>query len=293
MREMRLLELLNFGQTELQHAGVAEHELDARLLLEYCTGKNRTEVFLDGGVEVSQAIIEGYLHLLDRRKNREPLAYILGEREFWSLPFLVNSDVLIPRPETEFLLERVLALTDRENLQKGGILDLCCGSGIIATVLAIETGKTIIASDISYQALQMTKRNARRHTVDSLVLPVQGNLFAPFSEVGIFSLIVTNPPYVSSYDVANSLEPEVARFEPHLALDGGAGGLELIRQICDALPTVLCPGGECFIEIGADQGALIKRLFSQDIVGKTRFQQVEILVDYAGRDRVVHARLDQ
>ena len=290
---MHLLELLNLGQTELQLAGVAEHELDARLLLEYCTGKNRTEVFLDGGVEVSQEIIESYLRLLERRKNREPLAYIFGEWEFWSLSFQVNSDVLIPRPETEFLLDRVLTLTDRENLQKGCILDLCCGSGIIATVLAIETGKTIIASDLSYKALQMTMRNSRRHQVNSQVLPVQGNLLAPFSEAGILSLIVTNPPYICSHDVTNSLQPEVAGFEPHLALDGGVEGLEMIRQIRDALPMALCPGGECFIEIGADQGALTEKLFSQDIVGKIGFQQVEILVDYAGRDRVVHVRLDQ
>ena len=290
---MRLFELHNLGQTELQLAGVAEHELDARLLLEYCTGKNRAEVFLDGGLVVSPDIIGRYLRLLERRKNREPLAYILGEQEFWSLPFLVNSDVLIPRPETEFLLDRVLTLSDRENLQKGKILDLCCGSGIIATVLAKETGRTIIASDISYKALQMTRRNSRRHSVDSLVVPVQGNLLAPFRKAGAFSLIVTNPPYVCSFDVANSLQPEVAGFEPHLALDGGPGGLELIRRIRDALPMVLCPGGECFIEIGADQGAQTKRLFLQDIVGKVRFQQVEILVDYAGRDRVVHVRLDQ
>ena len=157
---MRLMELLHLGQTELQSAGVTEYELDARLLLEYCTGKTRTEIFLDGGCEVTQEVVESYQLLLERRKKREPLAYIIGEQEFWSLPFSVNPDVLIPRPETEFLLDRVLALTDPQNFQKGRILDLCCGSGVIATVLAKETGKTIIASDISYKALQMTKKNA-------------------------------------------------------------------------------------------------------------------------------------
>ncbi len=279
------------GQTELQLAGVTEYELDARLLLEYCTGKKRTEIYLDGYSEVAQEVFESYLLLLERRRKREPLAYILGEQEFWSLPFLVNSDVLIPRPETEFLLDRVFALTDQENFQRGRILDLCCGSGVIATVLAKETGKTIIASDISYNALQITRKNARRHSLDSQVVPVQGHLLAPFCEAGTFSLIVSNPPYISSFDVANSLQAEVAEYEPHVALDGGVEGLELIRQIRDILPMVLCPGGQCFIEIGADQGAETKKLFLEDVAGRMCFQQIEILVDYAGRDRVVHARL--
>ncbi len=290
---MRLLELLRLGQTELQIAGVAENELDARLLLEYCTGKTRTGLFLDGGCEVDPEIFESYLVLLKRRKKREPLAYILGEKEFWSLPFLVNPDVLIPRPETEFLLDRVFALTDSKNFQNGHILDLCCGSGVIATILAKESGKTIIASDISIKALQMTKRNARRHTLESQVLPVQGYLLAPFSEGAIFSLIVSNPPYISSFDVGHSLMPEVAGYEPHVALDGGVRGVELIQQIRDALPKVLCPGGQCFIEIGADQGTEVKRLFLEDVADGIRYQQVEILVDYAGRERVVHVRLGQ
>ena len=290
---MRLLDLLHLGQVELLAAGVTEYELDARLLLEYCTGKKRTEIFLDGRSEVDQENFESYLLLLERRKKREPLAYILGEQEFWSLPFLVNPDVLIPRPETEFLLDRVFALADPQNLQNGHILDLCCGSGVIATVLAKETGKRIIASDISFKALQMTKKNTRRHSLELQVLPVQGHLLAPFSEGATFSLIVSNPPYISSFDVGNSLMPEVTGYEPHVALDGGVRGLELIEQIRDALPKVLCPGGQCFMEIGADQGADIKRLFREDVAGGISYQQVEILVDYAGRERVVHIRLGQ
>ncbi|TKB27965.1 peptide chain release factor N(5)-glutamine methyltransferase [Desulfopila sp. IMCC35006] len=290
---MRLLELLHHGQTELELAGVTEYELDARLLLEYCTAKTRAGIFLDGACEVDPAICENYLSLLERRKKREPLAYILGEQEFWSLPFHVTPDVLIPRPETEFLLDRVFALADTENFQKGHILDLCCGSGVIATILAKESGKKIIASDISFKALHMTRKNARRHRLESQVLPVQGHLLAPFSAGATFSLIVANPPYISSFDVRHSLMPEVAGHEPHLALDGGVRGLELIQQIRDALPTVLCPGGQCFIEIGADQGAEIKKFFSEDVVGGRCYQQVEILVDYAGRERVVHVRLGQ
>jgi release factor glutamine methyltransferase len=290
--EMRLIDLLHFGETELCGAGVPEAELDARILLEYCTAKSRTEIFLSRGAEVSCEIIESYMRLLERRKKREPVSYIIGEQEFWSLPFYVSPDVLIPRPETEFLLDRVFALTEPDNFNKGNILDLCCGSGVIATVLGIETGKMIIASDISYKALEMSRKNALRHHVDPPPVLVQGHLLSPFAAHRQFSLIVSNPPYVSSFDLANNLMPEVEAHEPHLALDGGVKGIECIKEIRDALPMVLSPGGQCFIEIGADQGDLARKLFQENVADWPPFQEVEILVDYAGRDRVVHARLE-
>jgi release factor glutamine methyltransferase len=290
---MRLRELLQFGEMELRAVEIAEAALDARLLLEHCTGKRRTEIFLESESEVDQQIQQCYELLLRRRKKREPIAYIFGEQEFWSLSFYVTPDVLIPRPETEFLLDRVLALTDPENFSKGYILDLCCGSGVIATVLGKETGKKIFASDISRKALEVTRKNSQRHNHDAAPVLVQGDLLSPFAARGQFSLIVSNPPYVSSVDLAQKLMPEVEAYEPHLALDGGMHGLERIIEILDKLPLVLCPGGECFMEIGADQGTAVKKLFRKNITGRTGFQQVEILVDYAGRDRVVYARLAQ
>ena len=289
---MRLIELLQSGEEALQRAQVPDYDLEARLLLEQCTGKSRTRIYLDGGSEVHQQLIDSYLILLERRKKREPIAYILGEQEFWSLPFFVTSDVLIPRPETEFLLDRVLALTVPKNIHQGHILDLCCGSGVIATVLAKETGKKIYASDISTKALEVTRKNFTRHSLDYLVIPICGNLLSPFLEAGKFSLVVSNPPYVSSFDIVNNLEPEVAGYEPHMALDGGADGLEVVKKIREGLPMVLRPGGQCFIEIGADQGEAVRDLFLEKTGDLAGFQQVEILVDYAGRDRVVHARLE-
>jgi release factor glutamine methyltransferase len=252
---MRLIDLLNFGETELCNAGVSEAELDARILLEYCTKKSRTEIFLNRECEISPEIIDSYSILLERRKKREPLAYIIGEQEFWSLPFYVSPDVLIPRPETEFLLDRVFALTDPDNYQKGNILDLCCGSGVITTVLGKETGKMVVASDISYKALEMCRKNAHRHNIDPPFL-VQGHLLSPFAAHCQFSLIVSNPPYVSSFDLANNLMPEVEAYEPH-------------------------------------QGDMVRTLFQEDAADRPAFQQVDILVDYAGRDRVVHARLEK
>lgn len=288
---MRLAELLKYAVDQLAEAGVPEYQLDARLLLEGCLDITRTEIFLNGQVEVDEASQERFLECIERRKKREPVAYILGEQEFWSMPFYVSPAVLIPRPETEFLLDRVFALTLPENFRRGAVLDLCCGSGVIATVLAKETGKRIIASDISIVALQVAGKNLQRHHLAGQVDLVQGDLLTPFRQGGnVFSLIVANPPYVSNIVVQSGLEPEVARHEPHLALDGGEDGLAIIEKLRLTLPRVLCPGGQFFMEIGADQGEAVRRIFSADLRDSPGFHNVELLVDYAGRDRVVHAR---
>lgn len=288
---VRLAELLKYATDQLAAAGVPEYQLDARLLLEGCLGITRTEIFLNGQAEVDEPSQERLLGCIDRRKKREPVAYILGEQEFWSMPFFVSPAVLIPRPETEFLLDRVFALTQPENLRRGAILDLCCGSGVIAAVLAKETGKRIVASDISFAALQMAGNNLQRHHLAGQVDLVQGDLLTPFCQGGkVFSLIVANPPYVSNTVLKRGLEPEVARHEPHLALDGGEDGLAIIEKLRLTLPGVLCPGGQIFMEIGADQGEAVRRLFSADLPGSPRFSSADILVDYAGRDRVMHAR---
>lgn len=287
---MILAELLRIGVSELEQAGIEESALDAMLLLQHCTGKNRAEIFLAGRTEITSQLEKEYLDLLCRRTNREPVAYIVGEREFWSLPFFVNRDVLIPRPETEFLLDRVLTLTDPVNFVRGKILDLCCGSGVIAVVLAYEKGRPVVAADISVEALSVARKNAIAHNLDRLVLPVQASLLSCFNENHAFSLVVSNPPYVSSEEVKGGLAPEVLKYEPHLALDGGIRGLEIIEKIRHTLPAVLTRGGQCFLEIGADQGNEVYELFTRKSEGRKDFQHVEILKDYAGRDRVVHAR---
>jgi len=264
---------------------------DARLLLENCLGKNRTELFLSADNKVYSDKQIHYQQLIDSRKKRQPVAYILGQCEFWSLPFYVTPDVLIPRPETEFLLDRVLYLTKRANFTSGKILDLCSGSGVIAIVLARETGKKIVSLDISGGALGVAKRNAQRNKVASLIDFVWTDLFSGLKLKRQFSLIVSNPPYVSHLDVENNLEPEVASFEPHLALDGGEEGMDIICEIRHMLPLVLKPGGEVYLEIGADQGNAVKKLFLHNRRNSPHFDLVEILVDYAGRDRVLHGIL--
>lgn len=290
---MRLLQLIQLAESELNCAGVEEYALEARLLVGACLGKTRTELFLHGETDVAAADQDIIFGCIGRRKNREPLAYIFGEQEFWSMPFWVSPAVLIPRPETEFLLDRVLALVDPVNLTKGALLDLCCGSGVIACVLAKETGKRIIASDISPLALDVTRSNLERHGLLMNVSLVEADLLSAFRMRHDFSLIVSNPPYVSRRELENYLEPEVARYEPWLALDGGLTGTDFILRICQEVPKILCPGGQLFMEIGADQGAVARSFFTTETKDSFGFEQVDIYADYAGRERVLHARMAQ
>ncbi|MBW1636345.1 MAG: HemK family protein methyltransferase, partial [Deltaproteobacteria bacterium] len=165
------------------------------------------------------------------------------------------------------------------------------GSGVIAVVLAKETGERVVAIDISADALRVARTNDRRHAVPGTIDLIRADLFSPLLERQNFSLIVSNPPYVSRFDVCNSLEPEVAHFEPHIALDGGEKGVEIISRIREKLPLILKSGGEVFMEIGADQGDYVRQLFETGITGLPDFCRVEIRVDYGGRDRVLHAVL--
>lgn len=286
---MRVADTLRSGSELLKNAGVDEFDLDARLLLEHVLSKSRTELFLAADLKLTDDQLRHYMLLIERRQQREPVAYILGEQEFWSLAFIVTPDVLIPRPETEFLLEQVFSRSQKTNYTAGKIIDLCCGSGVIATILAKETGQKIFAADISSQALEVSKKNLCRHGVQKRVHLVQSDLLGSFQKVQQFSLVVSNPPYVSHLDVTHNLAPEVCNYEPHLALDGGMRGLELIAIIREQLEYVLLPGGELFMEIGADQGEEISTMFRSSIEGFDGFTTVEILKDYAGRDRVIHA----
>ncbi len=288
---MRVIDLVRSGVNQLDLAGIENPALEVERLLGFCLNMNRAGLFLAAEVEVDERQEQEFLTLLARRRGHEPTSYILGEQEFWSLPFLVTPAVLIPRPETEFLLEKVLAVTRHGQWQPGPILDLCCGSGAIGIILALEMRQAVTAVDISDPALQVARQNAIRHQVADRLSLVQADLFSAFAPCRYFSLVVSNPPYVSGEELRNGLQPEVAHFEPHLALDGGVRGLELIERIRKTLPLVLRPGGEFFMEIGADQGQEVMQLFSCGDIHDKTFERLEILQDYSGRDRVLHATM--
>lgn len=287
---MRVARLLQVAGDQLNLAGVDQATLEAELLLGACLGKNRTSLFLSACEEVDDECVKRFHAFLARRLRREPLAYILGEKEFWSLSFLVTPDVLIPRPETEFLLETVLQKRN-VNVRPGLVLDLCAGSGVIAIVLALELGCNVLALDLSAPALAVVRENAHRHRVSHLLSLVRSDLLSALADRQQVSLFVSNPPYVSEFEIHNHLlQPEVMSFEPHLALNGGARGLEVIARICPRLPRLLSPGGDCFMEIGADHGAKVVQLLAESD-SEGRFGSIDVLQDYAGRDRVVHVRM--
>jgi len=206
-------------------------------------------------------------------------------QEFWSLPFRVNPDVLIPRPETEVLLETVLEFLGSPDPEVR-VLDLGTGSGAIAVALAKELGAvSIVATDSSLAALKLAQENARLNQIDSKIHFVCADMFGAFSPVSPkFSLVATNPPYVSHAEFSN-LSPEIREFEPRYALDGGPDGLAAIRQIIKEAPTVLSRAGALIMEIGAKQAESVSALveYSQ------HYQSYRIIKDYSGLDRVLVA----
>lgn len=288
LEETRVADLLKQAIADLERAGVTGARLDAELLLGHCLGKSRSELYLYGQDRVDLAQAIAFNECIIRRTVQEPVAYIIGEREFWSLPFYVTPDVLIPRPETEFLVEMILA---RRTRGTAGMrcLDLCCGSGVISVILARELETHVISVDISSEALKVARRNCNRHGVLSSVSLIRGDLGTCFQDGTTFSLIASNPPYVSSSEIENDLAPEVRGYEPHLALDGGESGLEVIERIRDQLPGLLSSGGDCFIEIGDGQGEQVQEIFRTHHTGHC-YEFIEIIMDYGQRHRVAHIR---
>jgi release factor glutamine methyltransferase len=281
----------------LKQADITESELEASLLLSHALEMKRTAVLLAGEKVLTDAQLEVFEKNVSRRLAREPLAYLIGEKEFWSLPFKVTKDVLIPRPETEFLLEKTL---DVLNSSAGSpeqtikILDLGTGSGVLAIVLALELVTVkVTALDYSYNALKVALHNAKKHNVSEIIDFINCNWFDGIKAKAVFDVVISNPPYVAQEVLAEpfgrnngSLQPEVGDFEPRLALDGGERGIQEISIIAAELWKVLKPCGWFFMEIGADQQ---KEVF--DIFRRTAaYDSLEIFNDYAGLPRVFQAR---
>jgi release factor glutamine methyltransferase len=267
-------------------AGIETGSLDSEVLLGHLLGFTREQIVLAADTQLDDIQLRLYERLLARRLEHEPTAYITGRREFWSLVFHVTPDVLIPRPETELLVEIALRwVTDFHSGKPLRIVDLGTGSGAIAVALASELANAeILASDISLAALGVARDNAVRNQVADKIKFVQGDLFDAEAMPERLDLIVSNPPYIRSSDVA-VLKPEVSRWEPHGALDGGFDGLDYYRRIAARACDHLAPNGAVIVEIGAGTGEAVARLF-QDAGA----YQVQIHNDYAGNDRVVVAR---
>ncbi|MDU9049465.1 MAG: peptide chain release factor N(5)-glutamine methyltransferase [Candidatus Electrothrix sp. Rat3] len=280
-------QLLTTATTSLTEAGLEDSALEAELLLRHCLNVSRSKLFLLHDQPVDQEQERRFQELLQRRCQREPLQYIIGSCEFWSLDFLVSPAVLIPRPETEFLLEHCFStLQHNASGQPQRVLDLCTGSGIIATILAKEFPcSKVIATDFSQEALELAWKNISSYHLNERVHLLQADLLTAFSCTPLFDLIVTNPPYVKAGDIP-TLEPEVRDWEPHLALSGGNTGLDCVTRICRDAKPLLQPGGWLFMEIGADIGQEVEQVFLE----AGGYEQVKVVPDWAGLPRVLQAR---
>ena len=245
---------------------------------------DRSGLILADGEAVDPALVRRLHSLIARRLAGEPLQYLLGETEFWSLTFAVGPEVLIPRPETEFVCEQALATLKQERVRPARLADLGTGSGCIATVMARELGTRVLAIDHSLAALGTARKNFRRHRVTDLVQPLCADLFSGLADRALFEVIISNPPYVAERE-RSTLDVSVREFEPAEALFAGEDGLDCYRRLIPASVSRLVAGGWLFLEIGWQQGGAVAELCRQ-----AGFHRVETVNDYGQRPRFVRAR---
>jgi release factor glutamine methyltransferase len=270
-------------------AGIDSARLDAEVLLAGALDLDRSQLYLHEEKTLPARAQERLHSFILRRLNHEPVAYIAGRREFWSLDFLVTPAVLVPRPETERLVETVMEYLGqfRNSNFEIRILEIGTGSGAIAVSLAKEIENAEIwATDVSPGALEVARSNARRHGVEEKIHFLLGDAFMPVrNRPAFFDVIVSNPPYVRR-DAFDALPRDVRDFEPRLALDGGPDGLDFYRRIIPEAERYLAAEGFIVVEIGADMGEEVKRLFAD----AGCYVPAQLYRDLAGNDRVVGAR---
>lgn len=275
-------ELLNIGKEKLESAGNEYAKYERKVLLEEVMGCNYMLMLMNPDEEVSLEKETEYLRLIDERCKHYPLQYLLGYAHFMDYTFCVNENVLIPRNDTEILVETANDVLEQVSTNAYKVLDLCCGSGCIGISLKLyHNDIDLTLSDVSKAALDVTRKNLERHDVKAKV--VCDSLFAGINEKQ--NMIVSNPPYIESR-VIDTLMPEVKEYEPMLALDGGKEGMDFYNQIIEEAPSHLNVGGWLLFEIGYNQGEAVSKKMTE-----LGFQDVHVKKDYAGLDRVVYGHL--
>ncbi len=277
-------ELLLWGKEQLDKSGNEYAKYERKVLLEEVLGCNYMYMLMNSTEEVSQEKEQQYQQLIEKRCGHYPLQYLLGYAHFMDYTFFVEEDVLIPRNDTEILVEFASKVIEKRMQEKQDlqVLDLCCGSGCIGISLKLyhkEIG--LILSDLSSKALEVTKRNLDKYGVDA-TLVCDDLLQGIRSKV---DMIVCNPPYIESR-VIETLMPEVKDYEPMLALDGGEDGLDFYKKITEEAPKYLQENGWLIVEIGYNQGDAVSQLLRDH-----HFLEVAVMKDYAGLDRVVYGHL--
>ena len=291
--EWTILSLLKWSTGYFKSHDIDSPRATAEILLAHALNLKRIDLYLRYDQPLLKTELAAYKSLLKRRTGREPVAYITGVREFWSGAFSVGPDVLIPRPDTECIVETALNFltssmypdaTDDERPLRGWVLELGVGSGAIVVTLASERPFCrYVATDISMNAVLTARRNAESRGVGGQIQFVAGDWLEMVSpKTPLFDMILSNPPYIPSGEIPE-LQPEVARFEPRLALDGGADGLSAVRRIIYSAHRVLNPGGRLLLEIGCSQAQDVVKI----IESSQSYATFRVIQDYAGHDRVV------
>jgi release factor glutamine methyltransferase len=284
--------LLKDATRRLGAAGIGSSTLDAELLLAEALGLERSTLLAREDTQVEQAQCDKFEGWIARRLERVPVAYILGRREFWSMEFQVNDSVLVPRPETELLVETVLAeVRGRKDMATSPlIVDVGTGAGPIVLALASELPDAKFhATEISAEALEVARGNASRHGLEKRVQFHQGDLLAPISEAGLdgrIDLVASNPPYVAENDY---VDVDVRRWEPSVAVFAGSKGTEIIQRLIAQAEKTLTPGGSLIMELAPS------RVYALDdmMAGRTAWAEHRFIPDLAGHSRVMKARLTE
>lgn len=283
-KKWTLIELLNTTADYLSEKEFEDARLNAELLLGYALGLSRIELYTNFDRPLTADEIKTCRTLLKRRLAHEPIQYIMGETEFFSLPFKVSPESLIPRPETELLVEKVIQHCSTNYIEQDDIqiLDVGTGSGCIAIALAknIESA-TITAVDISHEALKIAYGNAQAHEVDIKFKEIDALKPWPAEYLSTFDIVVANPPYIA-FSEYERLQPEIKNYEPKISLLGGNDGLDFYRKFANILPTLLKNNAYAFFEIGERQAASVKNIYAD-----SGFSGLQVFDDLAGKNRVV------
>jgi len=265
--------------------GIVSARLDAEVLLAYALEVERLYLYLNRDRPLSSAERQRYRTLVGRRARREPLALITGTKEFWSIPFRIVPGVLIPRPETELLVEAVL--DQIKDVPSPALLEIGTGSGAVAVAVARECPRAhILATDVDTGALKIAALSARNAGVAEAIGLVASDLFSALRPGPMFDVICSNPPYVPSGAV-DTLAPEIADFEPRRALDGGPDGLDVIRRLVEDAGGFLREHGVLILEIGDQQETSVKEILGL----KGSFRDIQVFSDLSGKPRVVKGKL--
>lgn len=278
-----LLEYVQLAAEHLAAKGIPSHRLDAELLLAEILGLDRVRLYVQHDRPLTKDEVDQYRTYIVRRAKREPTAYILGRREFYSLPFEVDPHVLIPRPETEILVEKALDALARRFPRESrvDVADVGTGSGAVAVAVAHHDARAhVLATDIDRDALAVAQRNVTRHGLEARITLKQGDLLDPL-QGRLFHAILSNPPYVPIAEW-EQLAADVRDYEPRRALVGGSDGLTYLRRLIEKAMPLLHPNGFLALEIGSSQGEAVAR-----IAAEAGFRHVQVFPDLAGRDRVL------